>query len=196
MSHYRKIPATETTHICHSGTLSHEASWRRLHTPPSLQTGQPCPSVDSSCDSPFPVQLSAERLENSTFPAPSAHTHSRALSAQRTQGSGDPIFPQEMKPVLVSDGTIRSPFINRWPFYPQTSLEKLPRTALPLNKFPSSKTAPPLPETAAHARTSLPSPFYKSHAWSRFAAVPSFPQPAWQFRPAIKLCSMDVRLFS
>jgi hypothetical protein len=37
--------------------------------------------------------------------------------------------------------------------------------------------------------------FYKSHAWPRFAAVPSFARPAWQFGPAIKLCSMDVRLF-
>jgi hypothetical protein len=27
-----------------------------------------------------------------------------------------------------------SPFINQWPFYPQASLEKLPRTAPPLNR--------------------------------------------------------------
>jgi hypothetical protein len=33
-----------------------------------------------------------------------------------------------------NDGTIMSPFINQWPFYPQTSLEKLPRTALPSNR--------------------------------------------------------------
>jgi hypothetical protein len=82
-----------------------------------------------------------------------------------------------------------SPFINRRPFYPQTSLEKLPRTAPPLNKFPSSKTAPPLPETTLHALTSLTSPFYKSHVWPRIAPEPSSstraPQPAWQFGPAI-----------
>jgi retron-type reverse transcriptase len=28
-----------------------------------------------------------------------------------------------------------------------------------------------------------------------YKTAPSFPQPAWQFGPAIKLCSMDVRLF-
>jgi hypothetical protein len=66
----------------------------------------------------------------------------------------------------------------------------------PLNKFPCSNTAPPLPETTAHVLTSLPSPSYKSHCSPRLWAAPSFPWPAWQFGPAIKLCSMDVRLFS
>jgi hypothetical protein len=32
------------------------------------------------------------------------------------------------------DRTIMSPFINWWPFYLQTSLEKLPRTAPPSNR--------------------------------------------------------------
>jgi hypothetical protein len=82
------------------------------------------------------------------------------------------------------DRTILSPFINQQPFYPQTSLEKLPRTA------------PPLSETTKSALTSLTFLFYKSHAWPRFAAAPYFPWPAWQFGPAIKLCCMDMRLFS
>jgi hypothetical protein len=34
------------------------------------------------------------------------------------------------------DRTIMSPFINQQPFYPQTSLEKLPRTAMPLTEIP------------------------------------------------------------
>jgi hypothetical protein len=74
--------------------------------------------------------------------------------------------------------------------------ESAKMAALPLNKFPCSKTAAPPPETTGYVLTSLPSPFYKSHCSSRLGAVPSFPQPAWQFGPAIKLCSMDVRLFS
>jgi hypothetical protein len=102
------------------------------------------------------------------------------------------LYPATIK---VTDRTIMSSFISQQPFYPQTSLEKLPRTAPPLNKFLCSKTAPPLQETTAHVLTSLTSPFYKSHTWPRFAAVPSFPRPAWQFGPAIKLCSMDMRLF-
>jgi hypothetical protein len=65
----------------------------------------------------------------------------------------------------------------------------------PLNKFPCSKTAPPLPEATAPVLTSLLSPFYKSHCSPRLGAVPSFPWPAWQFGPAIKPCSMDVSLF-
>jgi hypothetical protein len=84
-----------------------------------------------------------------------------------------------------------SPFLNWQSFYPQTSFEKLSST----NSL-YSKIDPLLPETAAHALTALTSPFYKSHAWPRFAAVPSFSQPAWQFGHASKLCSMDVRLFS
>jgi hypothetical protein len=36
----------------------------------------------------------------------------------------------------LNDKTIMSPFINQWPFYPQTSLEKLPRTAPPLTEIP------------------------------------------------------------
>jgi hypothetical protein len=63
--------------------------------------------------------------------------------------------------------------------------------APPLNKLPRSKTAPPLPETTAHALTSFPSPFYKSHCSPRLGAAPSFPWPAWQFGPAIKPCSME-----
>jgi hypothetical protein len=75
--------------------------------------------------------------------------------------------------------------------------ESAKMAVLPLNKFPCSKTAPPLPETTVHVLTSLPSPFYKSHWSPRLGAAPSFPQPAWQFGPdIIKLCSMDVRLFS
>jgi hypothetical protein len=55
----------------------------------------------------------------------------------------------------------------------------------------------PLPETTAHALTSLTSPFYKSHSLPRLGAAPSFPRPAFlQFGPAIKLCSMDTGLFS
>jgi hypothetical protein len=73
--------------------------------------------------------------------------------------------------------------------------ESAKMAALPLNKFPCSKTAPPLPETTAHVLTSLPSPFYKSHCSPRHGVAPSFPWPAWQFGPTIKLCSMDVRLF-
>jgi hypothetical protein len=67
--------------------------------------------------------------------------------------------------------------------------------APPLNKFLCSKTAPPLPETTAPVLTSLPSPFYKSHCLPRLRSVTSFPWPAWQFGLAIKLCSMDMRLF-
>jgi hypothetical protein len=37
--------------------------------------------------------------------------------------------------LIVSDRAIMSPFINQWPFYPQTSLEKLPRTAPPLTEI-------------------------------------------------------------
>jgi hypothetical protein len=70
--------------------------------------------------------------------------------------------------------------------------ESAKMAAPPLNKFPRSKTAPTLPETTAPVLTSLPSPFYKSHCSPRLGAEPSFPQPAWQFGPAIKLCSMDV----
>jgi hypothetical protein len=74
--------------------------------------------------------------------------------------------------------------------------ESAKMAAPPLNKFPCSMTAPPLPQTTAQALTSLPSPFYKSNCSPRLGAVPSFPWPAWQFGPAIKLCSMDARLFS
>jgi hypothetical protein len=84
-------------------------------------------------------------------------------------------------PITLFDRTIMSPFC-----------ESDKMAALPLNKFPCSKTAPPLPETTAHVLTSLPSPFYKSHCLPRLRDAPSFPQPAWQFGPAIKLCSMDV----
>jgi hypothetical protein len=70
--------------------------------------------------------------------------------------------------------------------------ESAKMAALPLNKFPRSKTAPPLPETTAPVLTSLPSPFYKSHCSPRHGAAPSFPRPAWQFGPAIKPCSMGV----
>jgi hypothetical protein len=45
----------------------------------------------------------------------------------------------------------------------------------PLTEIPVSNTAPPLPETTLHALTSLTSLFYKSHAWPRVCAVPSFP---------------------
>jgi hypothetical protein len=67
-------------------------------------------------------------------------------------------------------------FVNWWPFYPQTSLEKLPRTAPSLTEIPTLRQAPPLPETTLHVLTSLTSPFYKSHAWPRICAVPSFPR--------------------
>jgi hypothetical protein len=40
------------------------------------------------------------------------------------------------KAEMMDDRTIMLPFINWWPFYPQTSLEKLPRTALPLTEIP------------------------------------------------------------
>jgi hypothetical protein len=40
------------------------------------------------------------------------------------------------------DRIIMLPFINQWPFYPQTSLEKLPRTALPLNRKSRSLRQP------------------------------------------------------
>jgi hypothetical protein len=70
--------------------------------------------------------------------------------------------------------------------------ESAKMAAPPLNKFWHSKTAPPLPETTAHVLTSLPFPFYKSHCLPRLGAAPSFPRPAWQFGPAIKLCSMDM----
>jgi hypothetical protein len=83
--------------------------------------------------------------------------------------------------MIVSDRTIMSPFC-----------ESAKMAALPLNKFLSSKTAPPLPETTAPVLTSLPSPFYKRHCLPRLGAAPSFPWPAWQFGPAIKLCSKDV----
>jgi hypothetical protein len=33
----------------------------------------------------------------------------------------------------------------------------------PLSEYAAKMAAPPLPETAAHALISLPSPFYKSH---------------------------------
>jgi hypothetical protein len=56
--------------------------------------------------------------------------------------------------IFLIDRTIMSPFVNWQPFYPQTSLEKLPRAAPLLNKFPCSKTDPPLPETTMHALTS------------------------------------------
>jgi hypothetical protein len=69
--------------------------------------------------------------------------------------------------------------------------ESTKMAAPPLNKFPCCKTAPPLPETTAPLLTSLPSPFYKSHCSPRLWAAPSFPQPAWQFGPAIKPCSME-----
>jgi hypothetical protein len=57
------------------------------------------------------------------------------------------IFPTSQKvpsyPFPV-DRTIMSPFINQRPFYSQTSLEKLPRTAPPLNKTsPTPRQAPP-----------------------------------------------------
>jgi hypothetical protein len=119
-----------------------------------------------------------------------AHGSDYSLSLHTSQVPFCTVFP------FPYDRTIMSPFVNRWPFYPQISLEKLPRIAPPLNKFPHSKTAPPRPETTTHVLTSLTSPFYKSHTWPRFTAAPSFPQPAWQFGPAIKLCSMDMRLFS
>jgi hypothetical protein len=35
------------------------------------------------------------------------------------------------------DRTIMSPFVNQWSFYSQTSLEKLPRIALPLTEIPT-----------------------------------------------------------
>jgi hypothetical protein len=82
---------------------------------------------------------------------------------------------------FVCDRTIMSPFC-----------ESVKMAAPPLNKFPCSKTAPPLPETTALVLTSLPSPFYKSHCLPRLGAAPCFPWPAWQFGPAIKLCSMDM----
>jgi hypothetical protein len=43
---------------------------------------------------------------------------------------------------IVTDRTIMSPLINQWPFYPQTSLEKLPRTALLLNRKSRSLRQP------------------------------------------------------
>jgi hypothetical protein len=95
---------------------------------------------------------------------------------------------------VIFDRTIMLSFVNRWPFYPKTSLEKLPRTAPPLTEIPPSKTAPPLPETTAHALTSLPSPSVKATPHPE-SGLRRLPPPAWQFGPAIKLCSMDMRLF-
>jgi hypothetical protein len=63
-----------------------------------------------------------------------------------------------------------SPFVNQQPFYPQTSLEKLPRTNSCALRQPH-----PYQRLPTHVLTSLTNPFYKSHAWPRFAAVPSFP---------------------
>jgi hypothetical protein len=84
-------------------------------------------------------------------------------------------------PITLFDRTIMFPFC-----------ESDKMAALPLNKFLCSKTAPPLPETTAPELTSLPSPFYKSHCLPMLRDAPSFPQPAWQFGPAIKLCCIDV----
>jgi hypothetical protein len=92
-----------------------------------------------------------------------------------------PLPSSLLKKKWGNDRIIMSPFC-----------ESAKMSALPLNKFPCSKTAPPLPETTALVLTSLPSPFYKSHCSPRLGAVPSFPWPAWQFGPAIKLFSMDV----
>jgi hypothetical protein len=50
--------------------------------------------------------------------------------------------PQPLPPALLkkkwgNDRTIMSPFVNWQPFYPQISLEKLPRTALSLTEIPA-----------------------------------------------------------
>jgi hypothetical protein len=71
------------------------------------------------------------------------------------------------KPNVGFDRTMMSPFC-----------ESAKMAALPLSKFPRSKTAPPLPETTAPVLTFLPSPFYKSHCSPRLWAAPSFPWPA------------------
>jgi hypothetical protein len=86
-----------------------------------------------------------------------------------------PLPSSLLKKKWGNDRTIMLSLINRWPLYPQTSLKKLPRTALPLTEIPASKTAPPLPETTTHVLTSLTPPFYKSHASPRVWAAPSFP---------------------
>jgi hypothetical protein len=43
--------------------------------------------------------------------------------------------PSLLKKKWGNDRTIMSPFVSQQPFYPQTSLEKLPRTALPLTEI-------------------------------------------------------------
>jgi hypothetical protein len=93
---------------------------------------------------------------------------------------------------MVCDRTIMSPFVNQRPFYPQTSLEKLPRTAPPLKKFPCSKTAPPLPRMRY---LPYPPPSIKAMPGpdSVLCHLPPTPQQAG---PAIKLCSNDGRLIS
>jgi hypothetical protein len=85
-----------------------------------------------------------------------------------------PLPSSLLKKQWGNDRTIMSPF-----------RESAKTAAPPLKKFPCSKSAPPLPETTAPVLTSLPSPFYKSHCSPRLRAAPSFPQPAWQFGPAL-----------
>jgi hypothetical protein len=46
-----------------------------------------------------------------------------------------PLPSSWLKKKWGNDRTIMLLFISWWPFYPQASLEKLPRTAPPLNKF-------------------------------------------------------------
>jgi hypothetical protein len=65
---------------------------------------------------------------------------------------------------VIIDRTIMSPFC-----------ESAKMAALPLNKFPHSKTASPLTETTASVLTSLPYPFYKSHCSPRLGVAPSSP---------------------
>jgi hypothetical protein len=48
-----------------------------------------------------------------------------------------PLPSSLLKKKWGNDRTITSPFVNQWPFYPQTSLEKLPRTTLPLTEIPT-----------------------------------------------------------
>jgi hypothetical protein len=47
-----------------------------------------------------------------------------------------PLPSSLLKKKWGNDRTIMSPFVNRQPFYPQTSLEKCPRTAMPLTEIP------------------------------------------------------------
>jgi hypothetical protein len=92
-------------------------------------------------------------------PHPSSSSFSVLLPCLSTHHAS--VCPGHLVPALA-DRTIMSPFC-----------ESAKMAALPLKKFPCSKTAPPLPETTA--LTSLTSPFYKSYCSPRLGAASSLP---------------------